>query len=58
MIKVTLLIDNNTAHSCSPIKFLQKFILHDMTEIASNGKGSQIFSNPYAKVIVKKIEQI
>ena len=57
MIRVTLEIDNKTAHSCSPIRFLQKFILHDMTE-TDPIKKKTTFSNPYAKVVVEEIEQI
>jgi hypothetical protein len=57
MIKVTLEIDNKMAHSCSPIRFLQKFILHDMIEV-DPVKKKTTFSNPYAKVVVEEIEQI
>ena len=62
MIKIELEIDNHTAHSCSPLKFLQRFILFDATEI--NWKDCNVrtsiaeFSNPFAKIKVTSIEQI
>jgi hypothetical protein len=53
MLKVELLIDNKTAHSCSPIKFLEKFILLDAKEI-----GTGRYDTPYAIIDVESIEQI
>lgn len=60
MIKVTLEIDNNTAHSCSPLEFLRKFILREASDIIVQSKGGKVsfFDTPYAKIKVKKIEQI
>jgi hypothetical protein len=64
MIKVTLFIDNKIAHSCSPLKFLEKFILLDAKEINRDNcfhrDGYNCvaeFDNPYAKILVKEIEQ-
>jgi hypothetical protein len=60
MLKVTLIIDNKTAHSCSPLEFLRKFVLLDAKEIKSQETEMSIrdYDTPYAKIKVKKIEQI
>lgn len=55
MIRVTLEIDNKTAHSCSPLEFLRKFVLLDAK---AKFDGSQYFDTPYANIIVSEIEQI
>ena len=57
MIKVTLEIDNHTAHSCSPLEFLQKFILRSAQD-EYKGKELAVYNTPYATITVKKIEQI
>jgi hypothetical protein len=56
MIKVTLEIDNKTAHSCSPIEFLKRYILKDTQAVPS--KNKIILLNPYALIEVTEIEQI
>lgn len=60
MIKVTLEIDNKTAHSCSPLEFLRKYILHEVCIVQSTKpyKGQFRFENNYAHITVKKIEQV
>jgi hypothetical protein len=60
MLKVILEIDNHTAHSCSPLEFLRKYILQDASDIVVESKGKRVFhlTTPYAKIKVKKIEQI
>jgi hypothetical protein len=55
MIKVILEIDNKTAHSCSPLEFLRKFILF---EAKQEFNGSRYFYTPYANINVIEIEQI
>jgi hypothetical protein len=57
MIKVTLEIDNNTAHSCSPLKYLEKFILLDAKQTTNQDAYAQ-YVTPYAKILVTEIEQI
>jgi hypothetical protein len=60
MIKVTLEIDNHTAHSCSPLKFLQTKILQDATETekSKNCEGYAQYNTPYANILVSSIEQL
>lgn len=60
MIKVTLEIDNKTAHSCSPLEFLRKFILLGANEIHSKESDAciAIYETPYAKIKIITIEQI
>jgi len=61
MIKVTLEIDNKTAHSCSPLEFLRKFVLLDAKTISMDDKtwcAEEEFDTPYAKINVTEIEQI
>jgi len=60
MIKVTLEIDNKTAHSCSPLEFLRKFILLDAKEIRDFETELSIrqYDTPYAEISVNRIEQI
>ena len=65
MIKVTLIIDNKTAHSCSPLEFLRKFVLLDAKaeNFGNHGivKGEKFYYNldtPYAKIKITEIEQI
>ena len=61
MIKVTLEIDNKTAHSCSPLEFLRKFILLDAKTVIMDDKtwcAEEEFDTPYAKINVIEIEQI
>ena len=53
MIKVILEIDNKTAHSCSPLEFLRKYIL-----LEAKDSAPRYFDTPYAKIIVTEIEQI
>jgi hypothetical protein len=63
MIKVTLIIDNKTAHSCSPVEFLRKFVLLEaenrkvLCGIELGGKFAYHFDTPYANIEVQKIEQ-
>ena len=63
MIKVTLIIDNKTAHSCSPLEFLRKFVLLEANRLPKrinnnlDGAFDYEFDNPYAKIEVQKIEQ-
>lgn len=59
MIKVTLIIDNKTAHSCSPLEFLRKYILQDAEEIKSYETEMSIraYDTPYAIIEVQRIEQ-
>lgn len=60
MIRVTLEIDNHTAHSCSPLKFLEKFVLLDATETEASKYHARLqgeFDTPYAKILVTKLEQ-
>jgi len=63
MIKVTLIIDNKTAHSCSPLEFLRKFVLLDAQKrkvIVGIEPGTEFdytFETPYANIEVQKIEQ-
>ena len=63
MIKVTLIIDNKTAHSCSPLEFLRKFVLLDAKKrkvlcgIMLGGEFDYEFETPYANIEVQKIEQ-
>lgn len=63
MIKVTLIIDNKTAHSCSPLEFLRKFVLLDATRLTKcignnlDGAFDYEFETPYANIEVQKIEQ-
>lgn len=62
MLKVELEINNNTAHSCSPIEFLKRYIIQDaeytVQDMSLKPNKSVVFNNPYAKITVKKIEQI
>jgi hypothetical protein len=60
MIKVTLEIDNKMAHSCSPLEYLRKYIIQEASDIVVQSKGGKVsfFDTPYAKIKVKKIEQI
>jgi len=60
MIKVTLIIDNKTAHSCSPLEFLRKFILLEAKEVRIYETESSIrrYDTPYAEIFVNRIEQI
>jgi hypothetical protein len=60
MIKVTLEIDNKTAHSCSPLEFLRKFVLLDAKEIQSHETemSIRVYDNPYAEISINRIEQI
>jgi hypothetical protein len=60
MIKVELLIDNNTTHSCSPIEFLRTFILQGAIRkrlFDKNEDDPMTLINPYATIYVSKIEQ-
>jgi len=59
MIRVILEIKNKACHSCSPIEFVRKFILSETKVI--NPKAMIFpteFENPYAKIYIRKIEQI
>lgn len=65
MIKVTLEIDNKTAHPCSPLEFVRDYILKDALPInfGNHGivKGEQFYYNldtPYAIIKITDIEQI
>ena len=60
MLKVVLLIDNKTAQSCSPLKFLEKFILHEAKpeDVGYGSKICQGFNTQYAHITVTEIEQI
>jgi len=64
MIKVILEIDNKTAHSCSPLEFLRKFVLLDARKrkvIVGIEPGAEFdyeFETPYANISIKEIEQI
>lgn len=58
MLKVTIYIDNKTAHGCSPLKFLEKFILCNAQEIVQETGSFVIYDTPHAVITVKKIEQI
>jgi hypothetical protein len=60
MIKVTLEIDNKTAHSCSPLEFLRDYILFKAKEIRDYETESSIrrYNTPYAEISVNRIEQI
>jgi hypothetical protein len=57
MIRVTLEIDNNTAHSCSPAEYLREFILQDARLIVFN-KEKHILLTPTAVITVTELEQI
>lgn len=62
MIKVTMFIDNKTAHSCSPLKFVERFILQGAREIGDlqgfeNIDGYAEYNTPYAKIKITEIEQ-
>ena len=59
MLKVTLEIDNKTAHSCSLLKFLEKYIFQNATcvDLTTPGQYSA-FDTPYAKIVVRKIQQL
>ena len=59
MIKVVLEIDNKTAHSCSPLEFLRKFVLLDAKEIRDYETESSIrkYDTPYAEISINRIEQ-
>lgn len=60
MIKVTFEIDNKTAHCCSPLTFLKKFVLLEATDISEefpNMPKVAIYDTPYARIKVNKIEQ-
>lgn len=63
MIRVTLEIDNKTAHSCSPVEFLRKFILLDAKFIhwpihEELKHKHDCLDTPYALINIKEIEQI
>jgi hypothetical protein len=59
MIIVKLDIDNKTAHSCSPIEFLTKYILQDAhLKVEEEGKPYYTINTPYATITVKKIVQV
>ena len=58
MIKVTLEIDNKTAHSCSPLEFLRKFVLLDAKLLERLPWTNWEFDTPYAKIVITNLEQI
>ena len=60
MLKVELEIYNHTAHSCSPIQFLQKYIFKEASEFIAVSKGGRVanYWTPYAKIKAKKLKQI
>ena len=55
MIKVTLLIDNKTAYSMTPMEFIVKHILKD---VEVSNKDLTVSLTPYGTVMIKEIEQI
>ena len=58
MIKVTLEIDNKMAHGCSPIQYLEKFILFEAKQCDPELGMITTYDTPYARINVKAITQI
>jgi hypothetical protein len=58
MITVTLDIDNNAAHSCSPIEYIRKYILQDATLATYVNTDTVIYKTPHANIVAREIEQI
>jgi hypothetical protein len=58
MLRVTLEIDNHTAHSCSPLEFLRDYILQQVTEDIFTSNKVAWYQTPYAKIEVVEVEQV
>ena len=57
MLKAEIYINNNTAHSCSPLEFVRKYILQDAVFCGVNEDGNISYKNQYATILVKGLEQ-
>jgi hypothetical protein len=60
MIKITLEIDNKIAHSCSPVEFVERYILKDITKLDCGEPETcyELYINNYAKIKITEIEQV
>ena len=59
MLKAKIEIDNYTAHSCTPLDFIKKYILKDSECIKYDEKTkTAVYKNNYAIITLKNVRQI